>query len=236
MISSNSSLRHLPTYLESRQALVIDGLRHAAEIANLSYRRLQQTLTQIVKMPGENETLLYTAAFLDAWAFVDAIDRFRSLWMLLPKEMGKPDEDVDQSFARQTQVIRNLRNVADHLSTRIDYVVSRESTALGILQWVTLTQPEKFEAVLCILVPGGAKKRTISHIIPEAGETIEGPSGFIRLSAGEYEANLSAVMPQLQMRVRELEEEMSQHLQTLKSGDSPGADVLVKMTLHIKPT
>lgn len=234
MIQPDSVLRNLPSGLNPKQALVIDGLRHAAEIANLAYRRLQQTLTQIsVSVEDDpNEVHWYTAAFLDVWSFVDAIDRFRSLWTALPTVLGKPAEAELDSFSRQTQDIRNLRNVADHIATRADYVVAHKGTALGILHWITVSQPESNEGFMCVLVPGTATARKVEHRTFSAAQRIELPSGFIRLSAGEYEADISAVLPHLERRVRELEAEIARHV----SAPSPKAeaDILIKLTFRLQ--
>jgi hypothetical protein len=233
MISSDSVLRHLPANIDRKQALVLDGLRHSAEIASFAYRRLQQTLSEIaISQPAATDS--YTSAFLDAWAFVDAIDRFRSLWDLLPQLMGKPLEAAETSFSNQTLVIRNLRNVADHLAARADYVVARKGAALGILEWVTVTRAEQNEGLMCVLVPGTSQGRTIQHRTAQVGQQVELPSGFIRLSAGEHEGDLSAVMPELESRVRELEDEIARFLSTLDSErPHPAADLLVKLFFKI---
>ena len=86
MISRDSILRRLPPELDRKQALFLDGIRHAGEIAGLAYPRLQATLTTIAveQLEPERADPLFTSAFLDAWSLVDVIDRFRALWLLLP--------------------------------------------------------------------------------------------------------------------------------------------------------
>ena len=124
MIAENSILRNLPSALNRKQALLFDGIRHAAEISMLAHDRLNQTLTEIALRDLDKLELpeRFTSAFLDAWAFVDAVDRFRSIWLLLGRS-GSNDEPSEPTFAEITQPVRDLRNVADHLATRADYVV-----------------------------------------------------------------------------------------------------------------
>ena len=120
MISRESILRRLSPNMDRRQALFLDGIRHTGEIAGLAHRRLTQTLTQIATTDPQDEEadLLYTAAFLDAWALVDVIDRFRTLWRLLPHASHAQPAPGAPTFAELSQSIRDLRNVADHLGSR----------------------------------------------------------------------------------------------------------------------
>jgi hypothetical protein len=92
MIDFNSPLRRLPPQLDRKQALFFDGIRHSVEIVHLAYSRLQHTLTnfalnyEVTPLPSET----FTSAFLDAWAVVDGIDRFRAFWKLMPNTERGP--------------------------------------------------------------------------------------------------------------------------------------------------
>jgi hypothetical protein len=174
MISRDSVLRHLPASLDRRQALFLDGIRHAGEIAGLAYQRLRDTLTQIALNEHELAAAdhLYTSAFLDAWALVDVIDRFRALWTLLPIDAPSEPPPGTKKFAELAQPIRDLRNVADHLAQRADYVVARDGSALGVLGWFTATDVVKRQGVVCTIVPGTLLQRSTPVLNP-AGRTIE---------------------------------------------------------------
>jgi hypothetical protein len=88
-------------------------MRHAAEIALLSYERLRGKLTELALAKDLKEGQLsphVTEAFLDAWAFVDAVDRLRSLVRLMPGLDFARAEDAGPDFHAKTEVIRQLRN------------------------------------------------------------------------------------------------------------------------------
>ncbi len=233
MIAKDSVLKHLPAALDRKQALYFDGIRHCGEIAGLAYSRLKQTLTQIAfeeNEPGSNN-FLFTSAFLDAWSLVDVIDRFRALWISLPNSELVPPAAGSRSFAEVSQAVRDLRNVADHIAQRADYVVAQKGTALGILSWFTMLKQESLEGVICTIVPGTMQVGSAPVVNP-AGRQIEIPTGLIQLSAGEYTANLSETLPEMENRIHELEKAIRRSLdEQAPDAGSAGADVLVKMMM-----
>ena len=232
MISEDSPLRRLPPQLDRKQALFLDGIRHAAELAELAYQRLRTTLTFIAQYEGEARRLRahYSAAYLDAWAFVDTVDRFRSLWILQPHvSMGAPASG-ERTFQELSEPIRNLRNVSDHLAQRADYVVARQGTALGVLSWFTILSTDPLAGVICTIAPGtvlsGARP-----IVNPAGRAIEYPTGAIELTAGEHTASLSEIYPEMKRRISALETSLSEGLKRQQIFEAAGADLLVKLSI-----
>ncbi len=231
MISKDSVLRHLPPHLDRKQALFIDGIRHAGEIAGLAYMRLQHTLARIAtrQYEGEEESQLTTSAFLDAWALVDVIDRFRTLWKLLPNASHSTPPTGHKKFSELAQPARDLRNVADHLAQRADYVVACKGSALGVLSWFTATIPSGAEGILCTIIPGTIQPAS-NQIVNPAGQEIELPTGFIHLAAGEHIANLSTVIAGMAIRIRQLEVSLANNLQQgLPNHERAGADLIIRM-------
>jgi hypothetical protein len=237
MISQNSILRRLPPQLNRKQALFFDGIRHAVEIIDLAYSRLQSTLTAIALANHSSPTQgnSFTAAFLDAWALVDAIDRFRALWDLMPNAKKGNVLPGTKSFKELSQPVRDLRNVADHLAQRADYVVARKGAALGELSWYTALNPQGTEGLSCIIVPGtiGPGER---QLVNPAGKESTYPTGMIHLAAGGYSACLSDLLPEIERRVRSLEDALERSFaeQGLE-GQQAGADILVAMHMSAKP-
>jgi len=134
LIAQDSPLLRLPTQLNPKQTLFFDGIRHAAELADYAYTRLVESLTKIAVAASQREAQgSYTAPFLDAWAVVDSIDRLRGLLRLAPGVTSIPRSDGQPGFSEKTQVIRDLRNVADHIAERADYVIAEKSPALGAM-------------------------------------------------------------------------------------------------------
>ena len=206
MISKDSILRRLPPTLDRKQALYFDGIRHCGEIASLAYSRLKETLTEISLKEQEPESsgALFTSAFLDAWSLVDVIDRFRAIWISLPNSQPAPPSKGAPSFAEIAKPIRDLRNVADHMAQRADYVIAHKGTALGVLSWFTILKLEPLEGVICTIVLGTMQPGSAPVVNP-AGKQIEIPTGLVHLSAGEFTANLSDTLPEMETRIHELE-------------------------------
>lgn len=237
MLASDSILRRLPPEVNPKQALFIDGIRHSVEIMDLAFTRLRATLTNIATADPEalNLPAASTHAFLDAWAMVDAIDRFRTLCKLMPNSIPGTLPPGTETLEAVTQPFRNLRNVADHLAERADYVVSKGGAALGTLTWFTGFQLEPPTGWICTLRPGTIRQS------PEAAPgqitmTVDWPTDHIRLIAGEHEANLSSILPHIALRVRNLERSVYTSLERLEKLDAPFAsDMLSKHPITVAP-
>lgn len=234
MISKDSILRRLPATLDRKQALYFDGIRHCGEIAGLAYSRVQKTLTRIAveeQADSESNNVLFTSAFLDAWSLIDVIDRFRALWTTLPNRLPNESASGSPSFAEISQPVRDLRNVADHIAQRAEYVIARKGTALGVLSWFTVLKQKPLEGVICTIIPGTTQVGSAPVVNP-AGRRIEIPTGLIQLSAGEHVGNLSEILPEMEKRIRGLEKALQISLnEQLPNAGAAGADVLVKMTM-----
>ena len=232
MITDTSILKRLPAQLDRKQILIFDGIRHAAEIVSFAYSRLQHTLTKIAVTDDHTTAASeFTSAFLDAWSLVDAIDRFRSLWLLVPSADSNPHPNNEPSFQQISQPVRDLRNVADHLAQRSDYIVACRGTALGVLSWYTAIRQDGREGFICTISPG--TQLTGSHqIVNPAGRTGEYPTSLIELAAGEHRACLSEVLPHMETRVRQLETSLEHDLARLGlSGEQAGTDLLIRMQI-----
>lgn len=231
MLSDNSILRRIPVVIEPKTAMFIDGIRHAVEIIELAYGRLNAALTELAMSPPESEELpsVSTAAFLDAWAMIDSIDRFRMLYQQMPGiSFGAPTPGV-LTLQEACEPFRLLRNVADHIAQRAEFIVSRgDGAAMGVLTWFTCFQIEPFNAHLCMLRPGTLRA------IPELGSgpfstTFDWPTSRICLTAGGYEANLSEIRSHIARRVTHLEEQLEQEFARLGIVDAPVAnDVFIR--------
>lgn len=237
MISGESSLLRLPANLDRKQALFLDGLRHAADIATLAYERLRQTLTKIAREKIEPGLLrpLQTEAFVDAWALVDSIDRFRQLDLLFPQALPRDQRPELLTFLESTEPIRALRNVADHLAQRADQVVACEGTALGLIRWYTVLTSH--EGLSCTLVPGRMQDGEFALVNP-LGKSIHPPTCLIELTAGEHTASLSDAIGLLRNRVAQIEQAIAEsHRRQLidLTQDAAGADRVIKVHIATSP-
>ena len=235
MISEDSLLRRLPILLNKKQALFLDGIRHASELSHYAYVRLAESLAEIaVDARYQQEGGSFTHPFLDAWAVVDGIDRLRSLLKLMPGLKFAPVQPGETTFFERTQPIRDLRNVADHLAQRADYVIARNGTALGILSWITPLGDDNKRARSSVILPGTLPEFSQPFVQP-VGQKIERPSDQIVLAAGEYSASLSDVIRDSARMVNRLEETLANYLaESGHNTESRGSDVLISVDLEFE--
>jgi hypothetical protein len=235
LLSKDSVLRKLPPEIDPKQALFIDGIRHAVEIIDLAYSRLRDTLTNIALADKDDLNIANcnTHAFLDAWAMVDAVDRFRGLCKCFPDTISSEKPENWINIETITQPFRNIRNVSDHLGQRAEFLVSRKSTALGTLTWFTGSSLQPPQGWFCTLKPGTIRVETPQP--PKAMTmTVNWPTDTICLSAGGYDVELSSVLPQIALRVGQLESNVTASLK--KFGKSKGvvaSDMFLKFPLFM---
>ena len=229
MVRIDSPLRRLPQNLAPKQALFFDGMRHAAEIAQLAYSRLQRTLTLLAYSESLPQSHSITAAYLDAWAFIDATDRFRHLWIMQPSAERAPLSANGQSVNEELENVKLVRDVGDHIAQKIEQVLALKAPVLGKIEWTTFISDEL--AMMCVLVPGTVRKSKNDFVFPD-WSAIEKPTGCIVLKAGNKTANLSDAHFSLAGRVRQIEANLEQWIQDNNLQDSSsGADIVSKFTI-----
>ena len=235
-MSENSILRRLPVNLDAKQAFFIDGIRHSVEIIELAYHRLNNTLTQIALKPPTADELLNTSpyVFLDAWAMVDAIDRFRMLYQQMPGMELVTSPGVEP-LKEVMEPFRKVRNISDHLPQTADHVLSRGGAALGILTWCTGFEIEPVRLWFCTLRPGSIRSEPKLRKEPML-TTLDWPTDRICITAGGYEANLSSIRPHIELRVQHFENQIESWLR--KNGHEnvqAASDVFIRQPYILAP-
>jgi len=236
MTSTKSPLRRLPKGLEPKQALFLNGIRHAAEFTSLAYNRLSDTLTTLARQDLEPSQTQhhFTAAFMDAWTIIDAFDRFRSLMNGFPS----PDHDkerIERSVSDLAKAARDIRNVADHLATRAEYLVSKQDTALGQLTWFTFTEGSLREGFSCAILPGAVPDGT-THLVNLLGQPLHVPTDAIHLAVGGYRISLSDLVLKVSSLTADLERELEPQIpRSLADSHIMPTDVLIKTLLQFDP-
>ena len=222
MLDELSPLKQLPSMLAPHQALVLDGMNHAVDIAYFSYKRLQTTLHGINTEILEQQDAL-TPAYLDAWAFVDAIDRFRALLSHFPKGGILSRVEAHDTFLSSTEDLRVLRNVADHVHKRIDHLVSKKGSALGQLSWIAVVESEvSTKFVSNTIRPGFLAIEVHEQILSSpALVPIDFPVGHIHMKAGECLVNLSDVKNALRTVVGCIEEQLADRYRVMGNAYKP---------------
>lgn len=119
--------------------LFFDGIRVAAEMAEVAYERLTKALETAAMNPEMAPgalSRLVPLCFLDAWSIVDSTNRLRSLMRGLPNFRQRATSL--QLFMRRTAGVVPLRNVIQHLNTGIDTLVENNVSVWGTLRWLVL--------------------------------------------------------------------------------------------------
>lgn len=193
MLKPDSPFKNIPSNTHPRQAFFLDGLRHAFEIADLAFSRLAAGLPAL--LDAQSRSALpksFAPYYLDAWAFVDAVDRLRILWKLQPGAEGIPEPFNAASLHRDLQAIRKIRNVSDHLAQKADQIVSLKASALGELSWVTVYSLDPPVMKSAFIRPGFLQASVNFQLnIPKEKLHVHGSVANILLKAANHTADLS---------------------------------------------
>jgi hypothetical protein len=165
IIGNDSPLRKIPTALNRRQVLFLEGIRFTVEMADLAYHRLQLTLPLLSNHQHlGSEASPMVSAMLDAWSIIDALHRLRDLIQGAPGFKGKKKSPKVRLFLQSTENVPALRNTVQHLGTEIhDTVDDKDWTVFGTLSW-GVVDPDKNQVTACTFMPG-APQRGSSHPI-----------------------------------------------------------------------
>lgn len=193
MLSQDSPLLNLPAALDKKQAVFLDGMRHAVQLVDFSYTRLCRELTELsLRNVQEPNSSGYTHLFLDAWAFVDAADRFRCLWEMQPNSEKIPDHYGPIAVRAQLKNVRDVRNVSAHVAQKIDQIVSLNASVLGSIKWVTAIKQSPLKVRTHFIRPGITRGNLKAQFAMPKGEVkFLNHTGDVSLAAGKHEANLS---------------------------------------------
>lgn len=193
MFNPDSPFLNIPVNINIKQAFFLDGMRHAFEIADMAFLRLSKNLNDLEEPQKNSKNFSgYSEYFLDAWAFVDSVDRLLALWRLQPGAETIPNPWQPSSLSEELRQIRNIRNVSDHLANRIDQIVASNSAALGELSWVRVLNLDPPVMKSYFIRPGFLPGQLEFKInLPKGKIYIQDNIANILLKAHTYIANLS---------------------------------------------
>ncbi len=130
LINKNSVLFRLPKNLNSKQRLVLDGIRYSVQIADQSFLSL---LNSLFMYSAIEPTLQSSAAiFANAWSIVDSLTRLDKLLNCLTE---LHDQEPIKQF-REKAKIKRMRNHIQHLDERFDKLVELRRPTWGTLTWI----------------------------------------------------------------------------------------------------
>jgi hypothetical protein len=134
LIPETSPLRRVPSSLDRRVVLFLDGIRYSLQIFDLASLRLAHVLHDITTSADPNTVgEKIVAATADAWTMIDSIHRLRELLQNLP---GLKQKEAElQVFLRKTRVVEDFRNFVQHFRSEIESFTSYGLPIWGTLSW-----------------------------------------------------------------------------------------------------
>ncbi len=227
----DSPLRHIPSRLNARQRLFLDGIRLSIEMTWGAYSRLTiglTTLAQIAREAGNVPIGAHAAMMLDAWSIVDGLHRLRTL---LDQSPGmKKSTPTYQLFKRETASVEDLRNHVQHLDQEFSKAGDAPPPAWGELAWVGLVDHgPPLRLAGCAIVPGAHFDR-ITPMVNPCGKPFHGVIDHIQLAAFGMVADLSQLCRALETFAGKLDKGLSESFAT--SDLTPGgSDMLIALDI-----
>lgn len=132
LVAEDSPLRRPSVEFSRRQLLILDGLRYAADMADIAYARLESHLQSLAASNGEPAVRDIAMAMLDAWSIVDSAHRFRDLLDNLP---GLKKSDWVRLLRARTEDVASLRNCVQHQLGELDDLALYGRGVWGYLSW-----------------------------------------------------------------------------------------------------
>ena len=237
MLTSNSALFSLPANLDKKLLFTLDGMRAAIQIIDFSYKRLCKGLYELTFYKNEsikNDT--FTPLLLDAWAFIDAIDRFRCLWIILTRTININEEFSESKVKEKLQLVREIRNVLAHVAQKVDRLASLNSSVSGELSWVVIHNESPL-TVKTYFIRSGVflKKLNFQFALPVGNIHFnEHKIGLIEFKAEENVVDLVSVYSYTNSIVKYLEYFLTDIIQKMNFQDVCSSEVFGSAELDTK--
>jgi hypothetical protein len=135
LIPKDSTLRKIPTSVDRRTILFLDGVRYSIQAFELASSRLALTLDRLSNGKEITDDLgeIISEATTDAWSIIDSIHRLRELLEQMPGL--KKNVPELQLFLRRTAPVEDLRHFFQHFRTEIESFVERGMPLWGTISW-----------------------------------------------------------------------------------------------------
>lgn len=227
MFKPKSPFLNIPSNTDQRQAFFLDGIRHAFEIADYAFSRLTTGLTELVQAHSDsNLPSSYAKYYLDAWAFVDAVDRLLALWKLRPNAQTIPPPWNPENLTKDLEQIRNIRNVSDHLASRAAQVISSGTASLGELSWITVCSIDPTIMKSSLIRPGFLTASIkLQMSLPRENLFVYNSASNILLKSHTYTANLSYAYTRIVDLANYAESSLLAAINSTSSSKPLGADL-----------
>lgn len=194
MLDPASPLHRLPAGLHRRQKLMLDGIAFSADMAMLSYARLQASLlayTQGVVQEQPQPPAPAALVMMDAWTIIDAVNR---LGALVAATRGLKQGPAVESFRRSVEDVEILRNAVQHLIGEVEELEKNDRPLWGSLSWSYRESPDTKTGDILLLVSGTVAPTEDLPMVNPLGKEVEIPIGLVTLTAAEVTVCLSDVL------------------------------------------
>lgn len=229
-IAEDSPLRKPPREFSRKQVLVLDGLRYAAEMCDIAYERLWQTLQGL----PPNEPLVRDTAsvMLDAWSIIDSVNRFRDFVSNLP---GLANSTWKRLLQERTADVAALRDCVQHQLGEIPELVQSGGQLWGYLSWAEMTD-DRYTGVWRMLAAGSDYVGDSFTFIGPMQLPFPIPPGRVRLNAFDQQVYLGRTVSAVAEAVANLTAEVASGSVRpigLPATERRGADMVIEGSMEV---
>ena len=239
IINENSPLVRMPSDLNIKYRILLDGIRYSASIVDISYQRIVENL-RLISQGELHVTNPQTASlvFSDAWAMVDAANRLRKAIIFFCgikwENKGEIIDNIFEAskislidFVENTHRANSLRNFAHHSldDKEMNYLVRNNKSIWGRIDWF---YTPKDEPGRCSSFSFAAGSEAIVSVSVPLGVSVIRPLGPVSIAAYKYELCLSKLQRLVLLVVEEIEGQLRPQLDGEEFGP---ADVMCQLRL-----
>lgn len=139
-----------------QQELSLDGIELSMRMAKIAFNRLEVGVLEISRR-GDFSRDLQDALFLDAWSFIDSINRLR---LLIKNTPGLKQTSTVKAFLKVANDVEEFRNYVQHLPGEINKLSDTGKPIWGAIGWWYMSPDmhNKKQAKAIISMPGRLAK------------------------------------------------------------------------------
>lgn len=233
IVPEDSPLRRPPSELSRRQVLFLDGIRYAAEMADLAYERLSDGLQGIARSEAKPSTRDIAAVMLDAWSVIDAVHRFVDLASSLP---GLSQDTWLRLLRQRSSDALKLRDDVQHQIERVATLTADGNQIWGYISWAATDQKGKHTGKWLMISPGADYVGDKWIFIGPNKLPFPVPPGHIRLNAFNRRVYLGMCVEAVIEAVNYISDELANgRVRPLGSAasDRRGADMVMKGAIEV---
>ncbi|MDM0065298.1 hypothetical protein [Variovorax sp. J31P207] len=226
-VPAGSALRNLPVNLDAKKRVMLDAIRYSIEIFELNYRRVIATVEGWRTADGHPGEGMFASVLSDSWAMIDSLHRLQSVVSTMTKkEKALPPYVKVLRDAASNVVV--LRNAVQHVTGRIERLVSRRETPWGTISWLELRGTDPIEGWTYTMVPGTLQVSERRSLPSVGGKTVRHQFDLLTLTSDGHSFCLSEAFQAVEVFALGLQESL-----TKQFGGAPtvGSDMVIEARL-----